>query len=95
MLDGWRPGRHDNSGGDLELASRVCNPLGVVTYAGSARTLGSIGIFSITSRTGHNALPAIFGVHVRHLIIGSPKLETEDRLKVLALQQDLAFESVA
>lgn len=50
--------------------------------------------FSFTSRTGHYALPAVFGVHVRHLVVGSSKLEAEDRLEVLALQQDLAFESI-
>jgi hypothetical protein len=31
---------------------------------------------------------------VGHLVVSTTKLEREDRLKVLALEEDLAFESV-
>lgn len=83
MLYGWGSRGHDDSRRDLELTSRVCNPLGVVTCAGSARKLGSIWLFAITSRTGHYALPAVLRVHVRHFVVGPSKLEAEHGLEVL------------
>jgi hypothetical protein len=47
-----------------------------------------------TSRASNDTLPPFLRSQVSHLVVGTTKLEREDGLQVLTLEEDLAFQSV-
>lgn len=49
----------------------------------------------VAGGAANHAFPALGGVEMRHLVVGASQLEAEDRLFILALEEDLALESVA
>ena len=49
----------------------------------------------IASATAHHASPRFGGIQVSHLVVCAAELEAENRLLVLALEQDIAFQPVA
>jgi hypothetical protein len=44
-----------------------------------------------TSGTSNNTLPSFRGIQMRHFVICTPQLETENWLQVLSLQKDFTF----
>lgn len=48
-----------------------------------------------TGRASNDSFPFLIRAQVSHLVIGSPQLETEDRLEVFSFQKHIAFQSVA
>lgn len=49
----------------------------------------------LTGRYGNHALPPLLLTQMRHLVVRAPQLEAKDRLQVLPLEQDAAFQPCA
>ena len=49
----------------------------------------------VASATADHASPRFGGIKVSHLVVCAAELEAENRLLVLALEQDTAFQPVA
>lgn len=50
---------------------------------------------SRTCGASHDALPPLLGRQMGHFVVGPSQLERKDWLQILALEQNMAFETVA